>query len=258
MGINWTSSLEVGLRIIAWCWALTLIRDSDAFNSALLAELAKSVQAHATHVERYLSYYFAPNTHLTGEALGLLYAAVVFPGLKRAERWRSLATHILVQEIERQVLSDGVYFERSTCYQRYTVDIYLHFLILSSQAGLEVASIVSERVRSMLDFLVTLRHPDGSMPNIGDADGGWLLPLSRSRPEDFRATFSTAAVLFKDPVYARAAHELAPDTVWLLGTSAVEIFEALQPSPQESDTCRVFTVGGFAVMRSGWDGNSHS
>src|SRR5437870_3190503 len=235
MGINWTSSLEVGLRIIAWCWALTLIRDSDAFNSALLAELAKSVQAHATHVERYLSYYFAPNTHLTGEALGLLYAAVVFPGLKRAERWRSLATHILVQELARQVLSDGVYFERSTCYQRYTVDTYLHFLILGSRAGFDLPSAVTARVRSMLDFLVALRHPDGSMPSIGDADGGWLLPLSRSGPEDFRATFSTAAVLFRDPVYAQAAHELSPDTLWLLGTSAMEIFESLQPSPPALD-----------------------
>ena len=258
MGINWTSSLEVGLRIIAWCWALTLIRDSDAFNSALLAELAKSVQAHATHVERYLSYYFSPNTHLTGEALGLLYAAVVFPGLKRAERWRSLATHILVQEIERQVLSDGVYFERSTCYQRYTVDTYLHFMILASRAGLEVPAIVRERVQSMLGFLLAVRQPDGSMPSIGDADGGRLLPLSRNEPDDFRPTFSTAAVLFRNSAYSWAAGELAPETLWLLGCSAAEIFEAIEPSPPTSEPSRLFPDGGFAVMRSGWEGNSHS
>src|SRR5438132_3688111 len=131
MGINWTSSLEVSLRLVAWCWALLLIRDSQALTGSLFAELVESFQSHATHIERYLSYYFSPNTHLTGEAIGLLYAAVLFPELKRAQRWRSLAMGILEQEIERQVLSDGVYFERSTCYQRYTVDIYLHFLILS-------------------------------------------------------------------------------------------------------------------------------
>ena len=258
MGINWTSSLEVGFRLISWCWALALIRDSRALTPSLFAEVVQSVEAHATHVERYLSYYFSPNTHLTGEALGLLYAGVVFPQLKRAKRWQSLAARILVHEIDRQVLSDGVYFERSTCYQRYTVDIYLHFLILASRAGVEVPSVVSERVRSMLDFLVTLRHSDGSMPSIGDADGGWLLPLSRTRPEDFRAMFSTAAVLFRDSAYARAAGELAPDTLWLFGTSAVEIFDALQPSLSAPDTCRVFPTGGFAVMRSGWDASSHS
>lgn len=258
MGINWTSSLEVSLRLVAWCWALLLIRDSRALTPSLFTEMVESVKSHATHVERYLSTYFSPNTHLTGEALGLLYAGVVFPELKRAQRWRSLAAGILEQEIERQVLADGVYFERSTCYQRYTVDTYLHFLILGLRAGIEVPSVVSERVRSMLDSLITLRHPDGSMPSIGDADGGWLLPLSRTRPEEFRATFSNAAVFFQDPVYTWAANELAPDTLWLLGTSAVEIFEALQPSLPASDACRVFTAGGFAVMRSGWDGDSHS
>lgn len=258
MGINWTSSLEVAFRLISWSWALLLIRDSRAMTPSLFAEMLASIRAHATHIERYLSHYFSPNTHLTGEALGLLYAGVIFRELKHAERWRSLAARILVQEIERQVLADGVYFERSTCYQRYTVDIYLHFLILASRAGLEVPPVVSERLRSMLDFLVALRHPDGTMPSIGDADGGWLLPLSRTRPEDFRAMFSTAAVFFKEPAYAEAAQELAADALWLFGTSAVETFDALQPLRTTSETCRLFPAGGFAVMRSGWDENSHS
>jgi glycosyltransferase involved in cell wall biosynthesis len=256
IGINWTSSLEVALRLIAWCWALVLIHNSSALTPSFFEEIAASIQWQATHIERYLSHYFSPNTHLTGEALGLLYAGLLFPQWRHAERWRSLATHILNQEIDRQVLSDGVYFELSTCYQRYTVDTYLHFLILASRAGLEVPSAVSERVRSMLDFLVTVRHPDGSLPSIGDADGGWLLPLSRTRPDDFRAMFSTAAVLFKDPTYAAAARQLAPDTLWLMGTAAVEIFEALPTLVPASDACRTFTVGGFCVMRSGWDEDS--
>jgi heparinase II/III-like protein len=259
MGINWSSSLEVSFRLISWCWTLLLIRDSRALTPDLFAVILESVRAHATHIERYLSHYFSPNTHLTGEALGLLYAGILFPELKRAERLRSLATHILVQQIERQVLADGVYFERSTCYQRYTVDIYLHYLILASRAGLEVPEVVKERLLSMLDFLVKLRQPDGSMPNIGDADGGWVLPLSGTKPDDFCATFSTAAVVFGSPVYAWAAGKLAPDTLWLLGTSAVETFESIEVSPPPaSDACQMFPVGGVGVMRSGWDESSHS
>jgi len=258
MGINWTSSLEVAFRLISWCWALLLIRDSEVFTPTLFAQLMESVKAHAAHIERYLSYYFSPNTHLTGEALGLLYASVVFPELRRAEHWRSLGNEILIQEIERQVLSDGVYFERSTCYQHYTLDIYLHFMILAARAGIEVPAVVSERVHSMLDFLVAVSNPDGSIPNIGDSDGGALLPLSKIEPNNFRATFSTAAVLFKSPTYASAAGELAPDTIWLLGSSALEIFEELEPSPPASDGCRMFPTGGFAVMRSGSDVDSHS
>lgn len=258
MGINWTSSLEAGLRLMAWCWAVLLIRDSPALDPSLAGVLRESVRSHAGHIERYLSYYFSPNTHLTGEALALFYAGIVFPELKRADRWRSLARRILVEEIERQVLPDGVYFERSTWYQRYTVDTYLHFLILGSRAGVEIPGVVSERVRAMLDFLVAVRQPDGSMPAIGDADGGWLLPLSRTKPEDFQPVFSTAAVLFNEPAYAWAAGALAPETLWLLGSSAMETFDTLQPLSPPLDTCRVFNDGGFAVMRSGWDRDSHS
>src|SRR5437899_5892680 len=131
IGINWASSLEVALRLIAWCWALFLFRGSPALAPELLVGMLGGIRAHASHVEKYLSYYFAPNTHLTGEALGLFYAGVLFPELLGARRWRALGARILTDQLERQVLPDGVYFEQSTCYQRYTVETYLHFLLLA-------------------------------------------------------------------------------------------------------------------------------
>ena len=258
MSINWASSLEVAFRLIAWCWSLVLISDSRALTPDIFRQVEEAIETHATHVERYLSYYFSPNTHLTGEGLGLFYAGVLFPEAKRAERWRSLGKRILVQEIERQVLYDGVYFERSTCYQRYTADIYLHFLILADRAGIEVPAIVGERVKSLLDVLVNLRQPDGSMPSIGDADGGMVLPLSRASADDFRATFSTAAVVFNDPVYAWAAERLASDTLWLLGTRSLGVFERLDKTAPQSPAFRVFPLGGFVAMRSGWDKKAHA
>src|SRR6185312_15904908 len=101
MGINWASSLEVALRLIAWAWALALF---DELPPPLQAELLDLAGAHAAHIERYLSYYFAPNTHLTGEALGLLYAGLLLPEDRRARRWRERGMRILVDECERQVL----------------------------------------------------------------------------------------------------------------------------------------------------------
>src|SRR5207249_8590072 len=132
IGINWTSSLEIALRLISWCWALVLFRGCRSVSPALFGAVLSSLCAHASHVERYLSHYFSPNTHLTGEALGLFYAGVLFPELARAPRWRKLGQGILETESERQILADGVHFELTTCYHRYTVEIYLHFLILAA------------------------------------------------------------------------------------------------------------------------------
>ena len=256
MGINWASSLEVAFRLIAWCWSLLLIRDSGALTPDAYAEIERSAEEHATHVERYLSYYFSPHTHLTGEALGLFYAGVVFRESKHAERWRSLGARVLVDEIERQVLADGVYFERSTCYQRYTADIYLHFVILAVRAGVAIPSMVTERLKSLIDFLVALRQPDGSMPDIGDADGGLVLPLTTASPDDYRATFSTAAVVFRDPSFAWAAGDISSDTLWLLGSEAAGIFREIEKLPPAAKMTQIFPVGGFVSMRSAWNENA--
>src|SRR5206468_3292666 len=79
MGINWASSLEVALRLISWCWSLCLFRDSPVLSRGLFRDMHASIREHAAHVERYLSRTFSPNTHLTGEALGLFYAGTLFP-----------------------------------------------------------------------------------------------------------------------------------------------------------------------------------
>lgn len=256
-GINWTSSLEVALRLISWCWLLPLLEGSAALAPGLVRAVRAAVVAHATHVERYLSYYFSPNTHLTGEALGLLYAGVLTPDLPRASRWRETGTRILVEELSRQVLSDGVYFEQATCYQRYTVDIYLHLLLLARRNGLVLPDAIGAGVERMLDFLLAIRWPDGSMPQIGDADGGRLLPLAPRTADDYRDIFSTAAVLFRRGDFAWAAGSIAPETLWVCGPAGAAAFAAIAPTPPTGPPSRPFAAGGYAVMRTDRGDRAH-
>ena len=252
VGVNWASSLEVAFRLISWSWVLHLLRGSRGLTDGLRARVLESLRSHAAHVERYLSYYFSPNTHLTGEALGLVYASVVLDGLPEAQRWGRMGRAILDRECARQILPDGTYFEQSTCYQRYTAEIYLHYLLLARRRGVPVPPDVPERVTRLLDALLTLSRPDGRMPQIGDADGGWLLPLDVRGPDDARGVFSTAAVVFRRPDYAWAAGGLAPETVWLIGAGAFEAFDALRAAPPATGPSQVLPDGGYVSMRSGW------
>jgi uncharacterized heparinase superfamily protein len=257
-GINWASSLEVAYRLISWCWVLHLLRHSPALSGERLMRILAAVYLHATHVRRYLSYYFSPNTHLTGEALGLFYAGTLFPEFLDAPRWRDLGTRILVSESHRQICRDGVHFERSTCYHRYTVDIYLHFLLLAARNGITVPRQVVESAKQMVEFLVHVRRPNGSIPEIGDADGGSLLPLTPRTPGDARGVFAIAATLFERPDFAWAAEGLRPEVVWLQGADGVRTFDAVQPAePVSIIPSRVFPTGGYAVMRNGWDHDAH-
>src|SRR6185503_18028338 len=135
-GINWASSLEIAFRSIAWLWALHLFCGSPHMTPHFTLRLLKHLIAHGCHIESYLSHYFSPNTHLTGEALGLFYLGVALPELREAERWREVSIATLLEQLPLQVRGDGVYFEQASCYHRYTTDFYLHFSLLAQAAGI--------------------------------------------------------------------------------------------------------------------------
>ncbi|MGH9936391.1 MAG: heparinase II/III family protein, partial [Blastocatellia bacterium] len=65
MGVGWAASLDVSFRAIQWLWALSLCADSRAVTREFVVRLLKSLIAHGRHIEKYLSSYFSPNTHLT-------------------------------------------------------------------------------------------------------------------------------------------------------------------------------------------------
>jgi hypothetical protein len=250
-GINWASSLEVAFRSIAWLWALYFFLDSEQLTPALFLRVIKFLYLHARHLETYLSTYFSPNTHLTGEALGLFYLGTLLPELLRSKSWRMTGRSILLKELDRHVLPDGVYFEQTSYYHRYTTDFYTHLFILSQLGNEQVDALLETKLTALLDHLMYITRPDGTTPRFGDDDGGRLMNLDERAPADFRATLSTGAVLFNRADYKQVAGELAEETVWLLGKDGAQRFDQLEAhEPQQ--TSSAFTEGGYYVMRDGW------
>ncbi|MGI8641761.1 MAG: alginate lyase family protein [Pyrinomonadaceae bacterium] len=255
MGINWFSSLEVALRSVSWIWAFNFFKDSKSLTPELFQTALKFLYLHGKHIEKYLSTYYSPNTHLTGEALGLYYLGTQLSFFKHAENWRRLGEDILFAELDRQILPDGVYFEQSTWYQRYTADFYTHFLILKTLSGEEADKNLQDKLdvklQSALDFLMYITRPDGTTPLIGDDDGGRSLPLGNSQSNDFRATLATGAVLFERGDYKFVAREFAEETLWLLSAEGVHSFEVLRADIPNKNSYE-FADGGYFVMRDGW------
>ncbi len=256
MGINWVSSLEVSFRAMSWIWAFQFFKDSEYFTAEIFLKSLKFLHVHGRHIEKYLSTYYSPNTHLTGEALGLYFLGSQLPFFKRAEHWRNIGEEILIAELDRQILPDGVYFEQSTWYQRYTADFYSQFLILKGLDSQKLAPQQHEKLdtktQKVIDFLMCVTRPDGTTPFIGDDDGGKLLPPSSLKPNDFRAVLSTGAVIFDRGDYKFVAGNLAEETLWLLGSEGVKEFEALRGIRPENNSYG-FCDGGYLVMRDGWE-----
>ena len=253
-GVNWMSSLELAFRAMSWIWAMNLFAGAAALGPDLTVRMVAWLHLHGLHIERHLSTYYSPNTHLTGEALGLYYLGTQLPFLKDAARWRRLGERVLVREADRQVFPDGVYFEQSTWYHRYTLDFLTHFLLLREYAVggkmSEPVGRLARKTESMAAFLMHVMRPDGTTPLVGDDDGGRCLPLGSNRADDFRGSLSTCAVLFDRDDLKHAAGQALEETFWLLGPEGLERFRDMTSSAPEK-TSVAFSDGGWFVMKDG-------
>jgi hypothetical protein len=251
LGINWASSLEVAFRSISWLWAFYFFKNSTSLSTKTFLRAWKFLYLNARHLESYLSTYFSPNTHLTGEALGLFFMGTLLPEFKEAKRWQDLGSRILIEQLPVHVRSDGVYFEQSSYYHRYTTDFYLHFLLLARANNCELPRQVEETLLRLLDHLMYITRPDGTTPLFGDDDGGRLAVLDVRAANDFRGTLGLGSVAFERGDYKFVAGDAAEELLWLLGQDGLIRFDTMV-SGQPSETSKAFPEGGYYVMRDGW------
>ena len=255
---EWSAdTTSAGLQLLAWCWSLVLLRPSSGLTTLRLRAATEAIRQQALRLAGHDAQWSAPAATVIVNALALFYVATLFPEFRESRRWRDMAVRVLVAECERQVHEDGVHFEQSTCFQFYCVDVYLHFLVLATRNHVEVPPIVRERLQRMLEFVLAIRTPDGTVPSIGDSDGGSLLPLTSRPILDARGRFAAAAALFGRPDFAWAAGGAAPEIAWLMGARGLRDFDELRPAAPTASASRAFPSGGYAIMRSGWDRGAH-
>jgi hypothetical protein len=258
VGINWASMLEIGFRSISWIWTLHWLLGLEEGDRGLgtgdrgverpwLVDMFVALARQLTHVEHNLSYYFSPNTHLTGEALALYVAGVALPELTDSARWADTGRRVLLDEIDRQILVDGGHAERSTHYQRYTLEFYVLALLTARLAGDgDAASRFGEAAARLAEFTRVMADDKGRLPLIGDDDGGMLWPMTGRACGDVRDALATAAVALDRP--ALAPWGLTEETIWVAGRTAARLplraCDAITPLPS-----RALGDTGYVVMR---------
>lgn len=250
-GVNWASSLEVAYRSIAWLWALRFLRLAVGLRRSTVARMLAHLEVNGRHLERYLSTYFSPNTHLTGEALGLLYLGTQLPEFRGAAQWRDTGWRILHEQLPRHVRDDGTYFEQSTYYHRYTLDIYLHARMQGELHGLRNAQAFDEPLRRLAEFFVWIQRGDGSIPLFGDEDGGRLLFLDDSPGDDVRPALALAAAITGSATAALGGVGGEAEVAYYLGPAGITQLDAIVPAPPTA-LSRPFPQGGFYTLRDGW------
>jgi hypothetical protein len=247
-GINWASTLEVAFRCLSWIWVDHFTAGAEALARDFRSRLHAGIGECAVYIERYLSTYFAPNTHLLGEALALFFVGVLYPQLERATIWRDHGWKILLQESARQVREDGFHFEQSVYYHVYALDMFLHARILASRNNIAIPELYDRTIQLMAEGLATLGMA-GQAPRFGDDDGGRLFDNRRNRPEHLLDPLATAAILYRRNDWKAIAGGLREETVWLLGSGGVRSFDELPAARPELRSVE-FASSGYYTMAS--------
>jgi hypothetical protein len=219
MGINWASMLEIAFRSLSWVWALHLFaRDATKDATPWIPDMLVALNRQLQHVERNLSEYFSPNTHLMGEALALFVGGHALPELAASRRWIETGRDVLLAAISKQIQQDGGHAELSAHYHRYTTDFYLLALLVARAADDPAARAFEDAARRLSRYLRTIAGSDGMLPLTGDDDGGQCFPFSGRAAADASPTLSIAAVALEDA--SLAAGPPAEEALWLCGPSA--------------------------------------
>jgi hypothetical protein len=246
IGINWASSLEVGFRSLSWIWMRALLEGTNFDTDEFRREYLRAQAMNGRHVERHLSTYFSPNTHLLGEGVALFFLGAVCPGLKRAERWKSRGWQIVLEESARQVNPDGFHFEQSTYYHLYALDFFVHAALLASANGMTLPPAFEQLLERMMNALFLLGR-EGPPARFGDDDGGRLFDPSRNRDAHLLDPLATGAILFGRGDFKALSRGLREETIWLVGEVGVAEWDRLEPKPVTASSESLGDSGIFAL-----------
>ena len=194
-GINWTSALEVAFRVLSWTWVYSLV--GHAMPEAFRRQFLNGIYQHGCYLERNLSVYFSPNTHLLGEAVTLHALGVLFPAFPRAHRWKARGAEVVHEALQQQVREDGSHFEQSSYYHVYALD----FFLLHQALG---GAVPKEKLDRMADYLAALMGPRRILPFLGDDDGGRLFHPYGDRDKFGRATLTPPSPSFVSRFFPNA------------------------------------------------------
>jgi hypothetical protein len=198
-GPHWYSAQEVAIRLLGTVFA------NYAFPQQLMLEeerqgiLTQSIAAYAKRISITLSYAQAQgNNHLLVEAVALYTAGLLYPELKRADRWRALGRKWTVDALRRQIFEDGGYIQHSVNYQRLALQAGLWIAQLAGIHQDHLPEDVLEKLWKMASLLHALVQPEnGRAPNFGPNDGARIFPWSTRPIQDYRPTIQAAGVLLK-------------------------------------------------------------
>jgi hypothetical protein len=197
-GINWTSGIELGLRLIAWTWIRRLLAGwSDV--ASLFDEnphFLRQLHHHQEYLATFPSRGSSANNHLIAEAAGQFTAAAALPVFPESDSWRRAAQQVLQREVPRQVFPDGLHRELASEYHGFVLELALVAALEGEAQGCSLGPLVWDALCRMTDALAAIVDVRLRPPRQGDGDEGHGLLVDAPDYDRWSSLLATGERLF--------------------------------------------------------------
>ncbi len=170
-GINWSNTMEVGIRSATMSLGLLFFIESKELDQKFFNLFLKSMNEHGNHIYNNLENLQSNNSnHYIGNLFGLFFIALIFSLFHESKKWLSFAQKELEKEIYDQTFEDGWGFESSVPYHKLITEMFLYCYILGKNLEAPFSKSFEQRLFLMLKNLFIIAKPNNMIPQIGDND----------------------------------------------------------------------------------------
>lgn len=175
-GINWSNTMEVGIRSVNWSIAILYFIDSKYLTEKFLNRFLRSIQDHGNHIYQNLENLQSINSnHYIGDLFGLFVLSIIHPLSADGHKWFKFSKKELETEIIHQTDCNGWDYEASIPYHILVTEMFLYSHIIGEYFKQPFSSEFTAQLKKMIKVIDIVQKPDHTVPQIGDNDSGFSL-----------------------------------------------------------------------------------
>jgi hypothetical protein len=178
-GVNWTSGIELGVRLMNFAWIRRLLDGwpgaLDLFEHSDLA--LRQIRWHQEYLAAFESRGSSANNHLIAEAAGQLSASCAFPWFPQSARWRERSAALLERALRDNTFDSGINRELASDYHGFAFELGIFAAAEAAAAGTPLSEDTMALLCAMADAMAALVDVRCQPPRQGDSDEGRVVLL---------------------------------------------------------------------------------
>jgi hypothetical protein len=246
-GINWTSGIELGVRLINFAWIRRLLDDwpgvAELFERNHLA--LRQIRWHQEYLAAFESRGSSANNHVIAEAAGQLAASCAFPWFPESPRWRDQSAKLLERTLQSNTFPSGVNRELASDYHGFVLELGIFAAMEAAAAGTPVSDRIQRLLCTMADCTAALVDSRCQPPRQGDSDEGRVVLLDAPAHNRWPTLLAVSDALFGRLDWWP---EISPDATSVLAAALSGARREVTGRPRRRPSR--FKDAGIAILRT--------